>query len=197
MVFRREIRCLIIILLGKETCMKTLAFLSGVIASHTLQAQEANRLLRYWNAPAEVVVPAETHSEAKPWVILVHEASEFPLPPSSKLVYGHHRENGGLGFILNVGDKTNWVSFDPADNQKGGKFTVLKSVCGGPTYELVPGSDAEKNLLKFLRHAYQARLNQPMAPSTDDKCGCENRARKTLEALALLVGYFPDEGAER
>lgn len=177
--------------------MKTLAFLSGVIASHTLQAQQANPLLRYWNAPPKVVVPVKAHSEAKPRVILVHEASEFPLPPSSNLVYGHHREDGGLGFILNVGDKTNWVSFDPAEDQKGGKFTIVKTICGGSRYELVPGSDAEKNLLKFLKDAYEARLNEPMAPSTDDKCGCEDRPRKTLEALALLVEYFPDEGAER
>jgi hypothetical protein len=184
-------------LIGKEIRMKTLAFLSGVIASPVLQAQEAAPLLRHWNSPAKIVTLAEIHSEAKPRVILLQEASQFSLPPSVTLSEGYQRKDGGLGFELNMGDRVNCVLFDPTENQKGGKFTVLKTICGGPRYELVPGSEAEKNLLKFLKDAYKARLSQPMDPSTDDKCGCENRARKTLEALALLLGYFPNEGAER
>ena len=143
------------------------------------------------------MTPAEIHSEAKPRVILVHEASQFALPPSVTLSDGYQRKDGGLGFELNMGDRANCVLFDPTENQKGGKFTVLKTVCGGPIYELVPGSDAEKNLLKFLKHAYQTRLNKPVDESTGDKCGCENRARKTLEALALLFGHFPDEEPEK
>jgi len=184
-------------LLGKETRMKTLAFLSGAIASPVLQAQEAAPLLRHWNSPAKIVTPAEIHSEAKPRVILLQEASQFSLPPSVTLSDGYQRKGGGLGFELNMGDRANCVLFDPTENQKGGKFTVLKTVCGGPIYELVPGSAAEKNLLRFLKHAYLERLNKPVDESTDDKCGCPNTGRKTLLALSLLFEHFIDEEPEK
>jgi hypothetical protein len=66
----------------------------------------------------------------------------------------------------------------------------MKTMCGGPIYEFVKDSAAEKELLNFMRGSLESLLAKEVrAPKATSGCG--DVGGDTVTTLAALFGHFP------
>jgi hypothetical protein len=199
-----------------ETAL-TLFFVTAII----LRAQEPNKLFAYWNAsPSGIPVRAteRTASEISPEkgaasvvlpegggasVVLLRDASQFELHGVTRLPHGSRNEDGSMTFFIFINDRMVFVTFTPlykSDGKPyGGNFELIAKACGGPNYQFVRDSDAEKVLLDFMRWAFAALLDAGVKPV--NTAGPLNVSAETAASLAALFEHYPSDqpksGAEQ
>ena len=124
-------------------------------------------------------------------VVFLRNAAEFDLSAITRMpeVAAHQKEKSV--FWIFIGDRAVQVTHlresIPDGKHKGGKFKMMATF-DGPSYEFVSGSDAEMNLLNFLRRSYFTLLDA-QAGSKQTVLKME-KFQQTTVSLAALAEYF-------
>jgi len=157
------------------------------------RGQETAGLFAHWNAPQPLIVPVRQKEYIAP-IVLLRDASQFKLPGGARLAQGSLNMDGSVSFFINIKNRAVLVLFNPrymSDGKpNGGTLQLLATLCGGPHYEFVKDSAAEKDLLKFMRDSLAGLLDEEDQGSKETgKCG--DVRGDTVAALAGLFWHFP------
>ncbi len=174
--------------------MKTIYFLFLLVSGTCLCAQESSKFFAYWNSPP-TPHPAKAAEQSIPDVIL-SRSSEFEIPETARVAQGGGGQDNGLYFFMDINGKCKQLSFKPivrsGEVTKRGTFHMLIG-CGYPEFVIVSGSEAEKNLISFLRKELASKLTDDDLPTSSSNSCCEDPRPATLAALTTLLQYFPVE----